>query len=272
MAGSSLFKDVACRTAPLRHWYGVRVPRVSLRTAFVAAACIVASFQLVSVTLAALPPNRYSDVARPHITYLDPFFTQNWRLFAPNPVSQDRNVLFQGAYKGADGEIQLTPWFDWTAVELDVVHHRLVGGRAGYITNKMFTPLGARVNQLSAGQRTTSLTTSGDNPPTWAALRDQLLAATDTPIAVNAYLRYERATTQLATDALMARWPERHFTAVRYSLRRQAVVPYDARNKSKEQRDAARSAASNEPSGWRTPTPGSAAERRAVGDFYRRHR
>ena len=250
----------------------MRVPRLSLRTIFVAAACIVASIQLVSVTLAALPPNRYSDAARPHITYLDPYFTQNWRLFAPNPVSQDRNVLFQGAYEGPDGKIQLTPWLDWTAVELDLIHHRLVGGRAGYITNKMFGPLGSRSGRLTSEQRTASLGTSDDNPPTWAELRDQLLTAANTPITVNGYLRYERATAQLATDALVARWPERHFTAVRYSLQRHTVVPYEARHETSGQREAARPAVSNEPSGWRTPTPGGAAERRAVGDFYRRHR
>jgi hypothetical protein len=258
--------------APQTRWYGVRVPRLTLRTTFVAAACIVASIQLVSVTLAALPPNRYSDAARPHITYLDPFFTQNWRLFAPNPVSQDRNVLFQGAYKGPGGKILLTPWLDWTAVELDIVHHRLVGGRAGYITNKMFSPLSTRTARLSSEQSKASLGTSEETPPTWAAFRDQLLTVADTPITVNGYLRYERAAAQLATDVLMSRWPKRDFTAVRYSLQRQDVVPYTQRHGSDEQREAARPAADNQPSGWRQPTPGGAAERRSVGDFYRRHR
>lgn len=239
---------------------------------FVAAACIGTLFQLSAVTLAALPPNRYSDTARPHLSYLDPYFTQNWRLFAPNPVSQDRDLLFQGAYRDADGRVRETTWLDWTEVELDLVHHRLVGGRAGYISNKMFTPLGSTAARLTSQQRTASLGTDQDAPPSWADLRSQLLALDDNPQTVNTYLRYERAAAQLAADVLRARWPNRHFTAVRYALRRQGVVPYAYRNNSKEQREAARPPETREPSGWRPVTPGGAAERRVVADFYRRHR
>ena len=250
----------------------MRVPRVSLRTAFVAAACIVVSIQLVSVTLAALPPNRYSNPVRPHTTYLDPYFAQNWRLFAPNPVSQDRTMLFQGTYQDAEGRSRETAWLDWTAVELDLVHHRLIGGRAGYITNKMFASLGASAGRLSGQQRTTSLSTDPDDPPSWPELQRQLLAVSDNPAAVNTYLRYERSTAQLATDALAARYPKRHFTAVRYALDRQAVVPYAYRNESKTKREAIRPAKAHQPSGWRAPTPGGAAERHVIADFYRRHR
>lgn len=239
---------------------------------FIAGACLVALFQLSAVTLAALPPNRYSDAARPQVKYLDPYFTQNWRLFAPNPVSQDRNVLFQGVYRDADGRVTLTPWLDWTAVELDLVHHRLVGGRAGYITNKLFSPIGVRSGRLSDEQTSVSLRTSREGPPSWAELRDQLLAVDDTPVTVNGYLRYERAIAQLATDALMAKWPKQDFVAVRYALERQDVVPYDARNLPEREREAAKPSASRKLSGWRAPTPGGTAERRAIDDFYRRHR
>jgi hypothetical protein len=249
-----------------------RVPRLSLRTVFIAGACLVTLFQLSAVTLAALPPNRYSDAARPELSYLDPYFTQNWRLFAPNPVSQDRNVLFQGAYRDADGTIKLTPWLDWTAVELDLVHHRLVGGRAGYITNKMFGPLVTRTSRLSDEQDSISLGTSQDDPPSWADLRSQLLAARDAPITVNGYLRYERSAAQLATDVLLAKWPKRDFVAVRYALERQNVVPYDSRHLPRDQREAARPPATKVPSGWRVPTPGDASERETIADFYRRHR
>ncbi len=65
----------------------MRVPRLTLKMIFVAVATAVALFQLTAVTLAALPPNRYSDAAAPHTTYLNPMFTQNWRLFAPNPIA-----------------------------------------------------------------------------------------------------------------------------------------------------------------------------------------
>lgn len=248
------------------------VPRLSLRTVFIAAACLVTLFQLTAVTLAALPPNRYSDAVRPQVSYLDPYFTQNWRLFAPNPVAEDREILFQGSYKDADGQVQVTPWLDWTDVELDLVRHRLVGGRAGYITNKMFGSLGTTERRLTDQQQATSQATGEDAPPSWAELQRQLLALRDNPGTVITYLRYDRSTVQLATDVLQARYPGRRLVAVRYALQRQDVVPYSSRHLSKDQREAARPAATKLVRGWRTPSPGGEAERQVVADFYRRHR
>ena len=48
----------------------MRVPKVSLRLLFVGAVALVALIQLTAVTLAALPPNRYSEAAAPHTGYL----------------------------------------------------------------------------------------------------------------------------------------------------------------------------------------------------------
>lgn len=250
----------------------MRVPKVTLRLLFVGVASLVAAGQLVAVTFAAIPPNRYSNALAPHTSYLNPYFTQNWRLFAPNPVAEDRSVLFQGSYTAANGATKHTAWIDWTAVELDLIHHRLVGGRAGYVTNKLFSPLGVRLAALTSQQREAALGTDETKPPTWLQLQTLMLGATDTPATVNLYLRYERATARLATDVLEARWPGRTFTAVRYMVRQQGVVPYDARHGSAKKREAARPAPVQQVSGWRTPTPGESDERKAVADFYRRHR
>lgn len=249
------------------------VPRLTLKTTFVAAATGVALFQFVAVTLAALPPNRYSDAAAPHTTYLSPMFTQNWRLFAPSPIAEDRRILFQGSYQVADGTQKQTEWVDWTEVELDLIHHRLIGGRAGYVTNKLFSPLGARYGKLLDAQRRVAVTTDEKDPPTWSELGERLLAAGPSrPDSTEVYLRYERATIRLATEVLQARWPDRTFVAVRYSLNSQAVTPYDARNESNEKREAARPAENVRLSGWRVPEVGDAAERQVIADFDRRHR
>lgn len=249
------------------------MPRPTLKTTFVAAVTAIALFQLVVVTLAALPPNRYSNAVTPHTTYLSPMFTQNWRLFAPNPVAEDRRIRFQGSYLTADGKQKQTEWVDWTAVELDLVHHRLVGGRAGYVTNKLFSPLGSRASKLLTAQRDVAGATKEDDPPTWAELSKLLLAAgPNKPRSVETYLRYERATTRLATEVLEARWPDRKLVAVRYSLNRQPVTPYYARNGNEKEREAARPRETVEVNGWRIPEVGNAAERRVVADFDRRHR
>lgn len=236
-------------------------------------ASTVALLQLVAVTLASLPPNRYTDAAAPHTTYLSPMFAQNWRLFAPNPVADDRTIEFQGSYRDADGTIKETEWVDWTEVELDLVHHRLVGGRAGYITNKLFSPLGARYAGLVRAQKSLADSTTPVDAPSWADLSKQLLVeAPNRPLSTTIYLRYERATIRLATGVLHARWPERELIAVRYSLNRQGVVPYDSRNQPEAEREAARPPKSVRISGWRVPEVGTAAEQRTIADFDRRHR
>lgn len=240
---------------------------------FVASAVVVAVGQFAAVTFAALPTNRYSEAVAPHTTYLSPMFTQNWRLFAPNPIAEDRRIQFQGTYRAEDGTLAETDWVDWTAVELDLVHHRLIGGRAGYVTNKLFGPLGSRYGGLLAEQQAIADRTEADKPPSWAELSNLLLeAGPNKPRSIATFLRYDRATTRLATTVLTSRWPDRTFVSVRYSLGRQAVTPYDARGGSPEERESARPRETVRIGGWRVPEVGDAAERRVIADFDRRHR
>jgi hypothetical protein len=247
------------------------VPRPSLRSSFIAVAVALVALHLVSVTLAALPPNRYSAAAQGRTAYLDPYFGQDWRLFAPRPIAEDRTLAFQGAYVGDDGTIVETGWVDWTRVELDLVRHRLVGGRAGYVTTKLVAPLSVRTEALTDAQRAVATAASSLAPPTFAALEDDLRAAGAPPVVVQGFLRYERATTRLASDVLAARRPEREIVAVRYAVRRQPVVPFAARGGSAAERAAARPPETQEVGGWRRPSPGPAAERAAVRAFGRAH-
>lgn len=243
-----------------------------MRSAFIAVAVTIASVHLVAVTLAALPPNRYSDATASRTDYLNPYFAQNWRLFAPSPVAHDREVLFQGSYLAEDGTRRRTPWVDWTAVELDLIHHRLVGGRAGYVTNKLYGPLGQRYRGLGLAQRDVADRTEEVAPSSWAALRAEMLSGGADPTRVGTFLIYERATARLATDVLESRWPGRRITAVRYQLRSQPVVPYERRTLPDSQREDARSAPVVRESGWRRPTRGNVREREIVASFDRRHR
>ena len=248
------------------------VHRPSLRTSFIAVVVTIAAIQVVAVTLAALPPNRYSNAVDEQTAYLDPYFTQNWRLFAPNPVSEDRSVRFQGSYVSADGTPTETAWVDWTAVELDLVHHRIVGGRAGYVTNKLSSSLQSRAAALTDAQRRLARSTPETAPPSWSELRALLDTPGSSRAAALAYVRYEQATTRLATDVLESRWPDRDFTAVRYEIRRQGVTPFADRHGSEAERETARPPIKDSLGGWRVPSPGPASERRSVADFDRRHR
>lgn len=244
------------------------------RLVVVAVVAVLAAGHLVVVTLASLPPNTYSDAARPATSYLGSYFAQNWRLFAPNPVSADRSVRFQGAYE-QDGELVVTDWLDWTDVELALVRERLVGGRAGYVTNKLYGPLRSRFGPLDTDQRTIADIAEPQDVMPWADLRRALVAVSDDALddrQVDLYLVYDRATTRLATAALEAQHPERRMVAVRYATRSQGVTPWEARGEDAAERERARPTARQRVNGWREAVRGDEAEQATVADFLRRHR
>ena len=243
------------------------------RSAFAAVASTLVGLHMLAVTLAAVPTNAVSDAFDAQLDYLRPFFGQNWRLFAPNPVDEDKSLLVQGAYVDGDGTLRATPWVNWTRVEQDVIEHRLIGGRAGYITTKFYGALDEEFQELeSPEQKTLSARTSLLAPPSWDELRDYLARIGPDEDDLADYLRYDRAATGLATNVITSRWPSRDVTAVRYALGEQGVVPYDARHGTKAERQEARPAPTTRIGGWRIPTYGPKAEGRGVADFDRRHR
>lgn len=247
--------------------------RTPARVTVVALLVAVVGFHLVSVTAAALPPNRYSEAVRPATGYLGAYFDQNWRLFAPNPISADRVVRFQGAYE-QDGEVVTTDWVDWTSVELDLVRHRLVGGRAGYVSNKAYGPLVSRYAALGEDLQAVVDVAEPQDAPAWADLPDRMTTAAGgdgAAIPVATYLAYDRAFTQLGTEVLEGRLG-RPLVAVRYATSSQGVTPWEARHGSASEREADRPAPIERTNGWRQPLRGDAAEQRAVADFDRRHR
>ena len=228
---------------------------------------------MLAVTLAAVPTNPVSDAFDSQLNYLRPFFGQSWRLFAPNPIDEDMSLLVQGAYVDGDGKLRATPWVNWTRVEQDVIEHRLIGGRAGYITTKFYVRLDDEFQELeSPNQKTLSERTSPLAPPSWDALEDYLARVGPDEDDLADYLQYDRAAVRLATNVVTSRWPSRDITAVRYALREQGVTPYEARHDSKAERQEARPAATMRIGGWRIPTYGPKAEGRGVANFDRRHR
>lgn len=246
----------------------------TLKTAFVLCAVLVAAVQIVLITSAAMPPNRASEALRPATSYQSPFFTQNWRLFAPSPISSDRSVLFQAAYE-VDGELVTTDWVDWTDVELGAVRRHVIGGRAGYVTNKFYSALAGRHRALSDEQRRAVEVVDPASAPSWEELEQRVTdAATDAAQEIRAarWLTYEESVIALGSAVVQAREPDAQLVAVRYRLRSQAVTPYADRRLPREEREAARPAPVERTSGWRAVLSPSEAELDAVERFDRRHR
>ena len=226
---------------------------------------------MLAVTLAAVPTNPVSDAFGAQLQYLSPFFGQSWRLFAPNPVDQDNTLLVQGAYVDDDGTLHRTKWINWTKVEQDVIEHRLVGGRAGYVSTKFYPSLDEEFEELeSPAQKSLSERASALDPPSWTALESALARIGPDDDDLADFLRFDRAAARLASDVVAARSPHQ-LTAVRYALREHGVTPYDARHLDKADREKARPAPTMRIGGWRAPTFGPAAELRGVADFDRRH-
>ncbi len=55
--------------------------------------------------------NKYRNVVE---AYVNPFFTQNWHLFAPDPVSHTKTIYIQARVKGPDGKLVESDWVDIT--------------------------------------------------------------------------------------------------------------------------------------------------------------
>jgi hypothetical protein len=104
-------------------------------TAGLLGAWLVFHFGLVLLSL--LPLNPLSYGVHPLIAaYVHPLFTQNWGLFAPDPVAADSAGYARGYYHDGAQEI-MTPWIDFTDPLLERVRSSRV------------TPLNLTVTVLS---------------------------------------------------------------------------------------------------------------------------
>lgn len=110
--------------APHKSPRGARALKSGLRATVVL--CLAASVvHVIFVFLQVAPENTVSKRYSPLINaWVYPFFEQNWRLFAPDPESINRQILARTAHTGSDGSVQVGPWFDLTAVDSSAVEHQ----------------------------------------------------------------------------------------------------------------------------------------------------
>lgn len=100
-----------------------RVLKAGMRTVvFLCLATVLAHATLVFLHVA--PPNAVSQrYGRQINAWVYPLFEQNWRLFAPDPDSVNRRISARTARTTADGTVQVSEWFDLTAVDNAAVEH-----------------------------------------------------------------------------------------------------------------------------------------------------
>lgn len=105
--------------------------------------------------------------------YMLPVFQQNWRLFAPNPVSEERGLLVRARLKQVNGNIIETEFYDFTSPIVEEIHStRLFPPRRTRLVASIFQFLGfrdpiadrlrSRIDELRVEELTDSNTDIGE--------------------------------------------------------------------------------------------------------------
>ncbi|MEU3500668.1 DUF5819 family protein [Streptomyces hundungensis] len=105
----------------------VEPPPALLRAATTGAVFLCLVTALVHVLLVFLhvaPANPLSQrYSRQINAWVFPLFEQNWRLFAPDPESVNRQISARTMHTAPDGAVRTSGWFDLTAVDNAAVNH-----------------------------------------------------------------------------------------------------------------------------------------------------
>jgi hypothetical protein len=108
---------------------GISGPPRPLSAGTGAAVALCLAVTLVHVLLVFLyvaPPNAISTAYSPQINaWVRPVFEQNWRLFAPNPQSVNRQISARTRQTAPDGTAQVSDWIDLSAMDDSAVRHNV---------------------------------------------------------------------------------------------------------------------------------------------------
>ncbi|MGW0334164.1 DUF5819 family protein [Streptomyces sp. NPDC003011] len=85
---------------------------------------VTALAHVLMVFLHVAPANPVSQqYARQVNAWIFPLFEQNWRLFAPDPETVNRQISARTMHTAPDGTVRVSDWFDLTAVDNAAVTH-----------------------------------------------------------------------------------------------------------------------------------------------------
>lgn len=119
------------------------LPRSSRRArAIVVTTCLVTggllALHFVMTFLHVAPRNPISAVADKGInSYILPYFRQNWRLFAPEPLKTEPHMLVRATVADTEGQQQVTSWLDITMPELTRVRGHVFPDRVSRLSGNV---------------------------------------------------------------------------------------------------------------------------------------
>ncbi|QIQ03666.1 DUF5819 family protein [Streptomyces liangshanensis] len=103
----------------------VGTPR-AVRGVIVAVCLTVALTHVLLVFLHVAPANTVTQRFNQQVNgWVFPVFEQNWKLFAPDPDSANRRISARTASTAPDGTVQVSDWFDLTALDESAVEHHV---------------------------------------------------------------------------------------------------------------------------------------------------
>lgn len=123
-------------------------PRQSKSMAIIAAV-IVAIYVVVSLIIV-IPQNPLRSAVS---SALSPYFSQSWRVFAPNIMKVNSDLSFQAAWYNEDGELEKSGWVNITDIEQATVTGNLTPSRSQKQTWNAVSTYVGRYNDLNDEQR-----------------------------------------------------------------------------------------------------------------------
>ncbi|NDL59090.1 DUF5819 family protein [Phytoactinopolyspora mesophila] len=177
------------------------------------------------------PDNPIKDSVRDEMrSYIQPFFQQNWSLFAPNPVSSEGEVLLRARTEDpVTGDVRTTEWISPTELEWSVVRDNPAPSRVSRLSSNLHRRLNTAWNRLNDEQKDI-VADDYDDMTVWSPLADDLIEAQggETSSRVANLVRADRVLTGYATQVARAMWGE-NIVAVQFQLQRTPVPRWEDR-------------------------------------------
>jgi hypothetical protein len=100
---------------------------LSAGTGAAVALCLAVTLaHVILVFLYVAPPNSISKAYRQQVdAWVQPVFSQNWRLFAPNPQSVNRQISARVKQTAPDGTTRVSDWIDLSTMDDAAVKHNV---------------------------------------------------------------------------------------------------------------------------------------------------
>lgn len=197
-------------------------------------AVVVVGFPAIHLAITFLhnaPPNPVKESLQAEVdSYMQPFFGQNWSLFAPNPINSEDTILVRAKVDDpGTGEQRTTDWVNATEREWSVVHHSLAPPRVNKLSSNLHRRLQNAWDDLSDEQREI-VAQDFDLMADWVPLADALIGSQggETSSVVANLVRGDRVVTGYATQVARALWGQ-NVMAVQFRLERTLVPRWDDR-------------------------------------------